>query len=420
MNAVPSPTAPASEPQTVPAPSLDLKELRLGLVCYGGVSLAIYMHGMTKEMHRAIRASVLEERDLPSAADASSEQAYRKLIRALAEERGVQTRIVVDAIAGSSAGGINGIFLGKALAHNLNQDGLRDLWLERGDLEPITRQGGRLARMFTWRLPVGGGVPTPRARRKLMAAALGVHKASILYGHQMSNWIWEALDGMEPRLEEPPEPPSLLPERHELELVVTVTDHFGYPREVPITDPGVVAEGQHRHLLEFSFRSDDSDDFGPEENGALALAARATSSLPAGFPVVNLDEFAAVLPPGATTPDRLSRFFRAYRLAGADPRWAYLLDGGVLDNKPFGPVIQAIKRRHAANEVDRYLAFLEPDPSSPTGPEQRPESPASAARGLGGTQWPASERAHSRRTARGAHAERAGARGSGCDRVELG
>ncbi len=32
------------------------KELRLGLVCYGGVSLAIYMHGVTKELHKLVVA----------------------------------------------------------------------------------------------------------------------------------------------------------------------------------------------------------------------------------------------------------------------------------------------------------------------------------------------------------------------------
>lgn len=40
---------PTPNRNTVPAPAGDVKELRLGLVCYGGVSLAIYMHGMTKE-----------------------------------------------------------------------------------------------------------------------------------------------------------------------------------------------------------------------------------------------------------------------------------------------------------------------------------------------------------------------------------
>jgi len=32
-------------------------ELRLALVCYGGVSLAVYMHGVTKELHKLVQAS---------------------------------------------------------------------------------------------------------------------------------------------------------------------------------------------------------------------------------------------------------------------------------------------------------------------------------------------------------------------------
>jgi hypothetical protein len=33
------------------------KELRIALVCYGGISLAVYMHGVTKEIWKAVRAS---------------------------------------------------------------------------------------------------------------------------------------------------------------------------------------------------------------------------------------------------------------------------------------------------------------------------------------------------------------------------
>ena len=33
------------------------KELRLALVCYGGISLAVYMHGVTKEVWHLARAS---------------------------------------------------------------------------------------------------------------------------------------------------------------------------------------------------------------------------------------------------------------------------------------------------------------------------------------------------------------------------
>src|SRR5690349_1580960 len=88
-------------PESVRAPAGDVKELRLGLVCYGGVSLAIYMHGITKEINRAVRASVLEEHEADPDAGSGSERGYRALLKALRAEREVGTRIVVDVIAGS-------------------------------------------------------------------------------------------------------------------------------------------------------------------------------------------------------------------------------------------------------------------------------------------------------------------------------
>ena len=39
------------------ATAMRQKELRLALVCYGGVSLAVYMHGVTKEIWHLARAS---------------------------------------------------------------------------------------------------------------------------------------------------------------------------------------------------------------------------------------------------------------------------------------------------------------------------------------------------------------------------
>ena len=44
------------------------------------------------------------------------------------------TRLVVDVIAGTSAGGINGLFLGKALVNNEPFAPLRDLWVREGDI----------------------------------------------------------------------------------------------------------------------------------------------------------------------------------------------------------------------------------------------------------------------------------------------
>ena len=81
------------------------KELRLALVCYGGVSLAVYMHGTTKEVWKLARASMRRQTPagfaLPPAED--SEIAYGALLDALAPE--LDLRILVDIIAGASAGG---------------------------------------------------------------------------------------------------------------------------------------------------------------------------------------------------------------------------------------------------------------------------------------------------------------------------
>ena len=210
-----------------------------------------------------------------------------------------------------------------------------------------------------------------------------------------------------------------MPPRHLLELCVTVTDHYGYVRYLPIADPPVVAEGQHRHLLEFRYRSDGRNDFGANQNGALTLAARATSSLPVGFQPVHVGTFPDVLD-GDTKSEHIRPFFRAYELADADPSWAHLVDGGVLDNKPFGPVLKAIKERPAANEVDRYLLFLEPDPKPPVRADRAAEGAAADPGAAGRAERPAAERAHPRRAPRRPGPERARRRRAGHDRGELG
>jgi len=70
-------------------------EIRLGIVMYGGVSLAIYINGVAYEFFRAVRG-----------------QGIYKLVKALTD-----ADIVVDIISGTSAGGINGILLAYALCN---------------------------------------------------------------------------------------------------------------------------------------------------------------------------------------------------------------------------------------------------------------------------------------------------------------
>ena len=77
-----------------------------------------------------------------------SEHVYWELLHELADKDGIQTRVVVDVISGTSAGGINGVFLAKAIAHDLSQQSLRDLWFDEADI-------GKLLAGPRWLNPFG-------------------------------------------------------------------------------------------------------------------------------------------------------------------------------------------------------------------------------------------------------------------------
>ena len=328
------------------------KELRLALVCYGGSSLAIYMHGVTKELHRLVKASALLESpngDGGSGQATPSEQVYERLLQELADKdrEHVRTRVVVDVIAGTSAGGINGICLAKGLAHDLSLDGFRDLWFTRGDIDGLLAAPGFLPRGL-----------------KIAWVAARAFKHAPLKGDAMAQWIWDAFHSMDAQ-GSTPELPTLMPDRHLLELFVTVTDFYGYGRQVPYADPNPIQDTRHRHLLAFRYGGDDGrDDFDARSNGALTFAARTTSCIPGVFPPVSFDQLTKWLGArGLDQGDLEKRFFRIYELAGFPPEWTWFVDGGVLDNKPFGPAVKAIRERPAEVEVDRRLLYLEPDPA---------------------------------------------------------
>ncbi len=118
------------------------RELRLALVCYGGVSLAVYMHGITKEVWKLSRASMrrhhAQPEMLPPADD--SEAVYGALLAALAPQ--VDLSVTTDIIAGASAGGINGILLAQAIASGQSMEPLRGLWLEGADSDRLLDPAG--------------------------------------------------------------------------------------------------------------------------------------------------------------------------------------------------------------------------------------------------------------------------------------
>src|SRR6266496_4398349 len=171
----------AAEAPTEQTSSPNRRELRLAVVCYGGVSLCVYMHGTTKELNRLVKASRLLASGASNGdATSESERLYFELLGQASGPDGVRTDVVVDVIAGTSAGGINGVFLAKALAHNLPQDGLRELWFDKGDIK-------KLLRGPAW-IPIW--LKTPWL---LLQAA----KRPPLRGKDMSVWLYDALRSMD-------------------------------------------------------------------------------------------------------------------------------------------------------------------------------------------------------------------------------
>src|SRR3546814_13300110 len=109
------------------------KELRLALVCYGGISLAIYMHGITKEIWRLTRAS----RDFRDNAPPSggTQAVYRRVLQDIEAQANLKLRVITDIITGASADGITGIFLAQAVETGQSLDPLPDLRLDNADVQ---------------------------------------------------------------------------------------------------------------------------------------------------------------------------------------------------------------------------------------------------------------------------------------------
>jgi patatin-related protein len=329
----------SARPPDLPADH-DVRELRLALVCYGGVSLAIYMHGITKELEKLSRASarLIESGSENPFPPDKSEFAYFNALRRKAAHDGFHTRVVIDIISGTSAGGINGVCLAKAVALDAPQDGLRDLWLTKGAI---------LKLLSRW------------------------PKLPPLAGNRMLKWLGGAFGEMEGHGQG-----SLLPPGLALNLFVTTTDINGYNRQIPIADPPAVNTVVNKHVFEFLHR-DGVGNLDSTHNPALAFAARATSCFPGAFPATAL----ADIDHQESRESFPTEFCRVYELADSPVDMTFFVDGGVLDNFPFKHAVRAIAGKPASTQVDRRLLFIEPDPGAPG------QAPSGATPGFRSTIW---------------------------------
>ena len=349
------------------------KELRLALVCYGGVSLAIYMHGITKEVWKLARASQAQHD--PMGDPDTGEDVYRMLLAAIEAETRLKLRVLVDIIAGASAGGINGIFLGQAITRGQSLEPLTDLWLDAADVETLLDPDARPLGRFTkwWAVPIAWFATGRRGSTIQRTVEAGTRKevraklshfvrarwfAPPFGGKTFSGLLFDAFDAMART-----SGPSLLPPEQPLDMFVTVTDFHGYPERLRLHSPTEVVETEHRLILSFSDRHTRPRDLG--DAAELVFAARATASFPGAFPPFTLRELDQVVAArGRDWPGRDAFVARVLPLKDASAAEAtVLIDGSVLANAPFRPAITALRDRPAKREVERRFVYIDPTPN---------------------------------------------------------
>ncbi|HEY1754746.1 MAG TPA: patatin-like protein [Bryobacteraceae bacterium] len=278
------------------------EEVRFALVLYGGVSLAVYMNGVTQEFLNLVRGNGV----------------YKELAAI------TQSRFVVDIASGSSAGGINAIFLGKALANGQSLDRLNRLWLDEASLSRLWNKD---------RFP-----------------------RSLLSGREMYSMLFDAFEDMD-------RSSGSGPLQSEMDVFITATDIQGLELPMQLADTSVV-EKNHKNVFHMEFNTEGKNDFSRAMNPFLAFASRATSSFPAAFEPMRLVD-------SNEAPDA-KRFFPAYVAANADYSRRAFGDGGYLNNKPFSYALREIPRRASDLPVRRLLMYIEPSPEQACGNSTAP------------------------------------------------
>lgn len=324
------------------------REVRLGLVLYGGVSLAIYMNGVANEFFNAVRGGGIYA-----------------LIKALTD-----SDVVVDIVSGASAGGVNGIFLAFALCNQKDFAGFARLWRNQGDVSRLLRD--------PWEDPDD------------------CHSLFDSKGYYQSK-LQEAFETVFQNPLAPKSSRAQLPsEFNEVDLFITGSDVEGrlfttfddLGQTIDLKDHRAVFHLKHRRCRKEPFnpcfetdlkaraqsQAPSAADEAAEKKIAfesLAKLARLTSCFPGAFEPVQI-----------TRPDAKSKEPTAddrLRLWGGLDHDAsfkrgqdkFFVDGGVLNNKPFTSTLDEILYRLADSDVERFLIYVEPDPERFNPPPER-------------------------------------------------
>lgn len=352
------------------------KELRIALVCYGGVSLAVYMHGVTKELWHLARAS--RAFHAGETAETGTARIYRDLLEHIEQAHSLRLRVLPDILTGASAGGINAVFLSQAIYAGHSLEPLTDLWLENADvdrlLDPDARPLWKFAKFWAqpiawWLISRPGNVvsesvaPETRdeVRRKVSRFIRGRWFEPPFSGDNFSRLLFDALAAMR----DAPSGPPLLPPDHPLDLFVTSTDFRGHVELLRLNSPPVVEESEHRLPIHFRGQIDHLPGDGIANLLELTFAARATASFPGAFPALELKEIDRLAQRRGVDWAGRSEFL--HRIMPTHARLdtlekVALIDGSVLVNAPFAEAINALHGRPGHREVDRRFVYIDPRP----------------------------------------------------------
>ncbi len=313
------------------------QDVRIALSMAGGVSLAVWMGGVSAELYRLTRAG-----------RSGAAEVYDGILDL------TRSSASVDVVAGTSAGGINGAVLAFGIANDIPSiDSLRRVWIETGTFDTLLR-------------PISAAAP-----RSLLQGDDVLYKEL----HRALGELWA----------------SRTSHGHvdaDVTLMMTTTLLDGRQIRFPDSFGTDIFEVDHRGVLTFTTVDADageplsldpptpSGDDDPPGLYRLALAARSSASFPVAFE-------ASYLPVDSKTPlatDSPVRYDMGRAVDFADAGSRYAIDGGVLANRPLGPVLDAVSRRPADRYVRRVLALVVPDPSRAAArPPAKPDAPPTLA-----------------------------------------
>ncbi len=306
-----------------------LRETQLGLVVYGGVSLAIYTHGVCQEFYHAVRG-----------------RGIYKLVKALTD-----ADLVVDAISGSSAGGINGILLGYAIANSNEREtvdfsSFAKVWRNSGDLLKLLQKPSLLKSQVA-----GASANSESFYQRGLLAAL--------------------TQGIEHKL--PRSPQEWFSPTKELDLAIAGTNYFGRVDHTFMEHQSHPRSKNHHALFRLKHRQGRKEPFNPyyydpalprtpeDTYQAIVKLCQITAGTPVIFPLVEVDvenrhnlvdrqlviwgKLAKNQAPVATRQDKL-----------------YFLDGGLLDNTPLTCLMKEAYHRLPSRSSQRKLFYIDPNP----------------------------------------------------------